>query len=130
MIRLFYHDDSAAAVAKGKAMRLEKKVVSVTHTLACHEADAVENIEFMPDVPAFERSRLRKLFGIAETALPPPPPLPPPPVDPLAGLVASWRSMPPQELRTLAASISDGRMPENKTQAIEMIEQALKKRGK
>lgn len=67
--------------------------------------------------------------------LPPPPPPaelpppPPPPVDPLAGLPRDWRNKSPQDLRTLAASVSDGRMPENKAQAIQMIEQALAARS-
>lgn len=60
---------------------------------------------------------------------PPPPPMelpppPPPPVGPLDNLPPNWRSKSPQELRTLAASAT-GRTPEDKKQAIEMIEQAL-----
>jgi hypothetical protein len=60
---------------------------------------------------------------VVPEVLPPPPP-PPPPAGPLDNLPPNWRSKAPQELRSLA-STATGRMPENKSQAIEMIEAAI-----
>ena len=68
----------------------------------------------------------------------PPAPLPPPPAppaapgipDPLAALPANWRDKDAGELRKLAEVVSGGRAVENKKQAIEVIEAALKARGK
>ena len=53
----------------------------------------------------------------------PPTPLVPPP-GPLDGLPQNWRDLPPKRLRELATAAT-GRTPEDKTQAIEMIESAL-----
>lgn len=127
MFRLFYHEDAAAAVARGKEMRVNKRQVSVTHTLACNEADAVDGIDFMPDVPPFERRRLSKMFGIAEGAvLAPPPLMPPPPPNPLDSLPANWeKSAPTDDLKRIAAAANDGRAVENRVQAVEVIKQAL-----
>lgn len=60
----------------------------------------------------------------APLALPPPPA----PVDPLAGLAVNWRDMDPIALRTLAETVT-GRTPEDKAQAVQMIEQALAARN-
>ncbi len=124
MFRLFYHEDAAAAVAKGKEMRVNKRQVSVTHTLACNEADAVDGIDFMPDVPPFERQRLRKLFGVTDgAAVVPPPPGPPP--SPLDGLSEGWKDKSgADELKRIAAAIS-GRTVDNRAQAVAVIEAAL-----
>lgn len=71
-----------------------------------------------------------------ERFVPPPPSMvPPPPVvapskDDLANLPADWRKKAPwADLQSLAASVSGGRMPENKAQAIEMIEAAITAAG-
>lgn len=124
MFRLFYHEDAAAAVARGKELRVNKRQVSVTHTLACNEADAVDGIDFMPDVPPFERRRLSKLFGVTDGApLVPPPPGPPP--SPLDALPADWKDKSgADELKKIAAAIS-GRAVENRAQAVDVINQAL-----
>jgi hypothetical protein len=64
--------------------------------------------------------------------LPPVPgPLPPPPgpVDPLADLGADWKNKDAAELKKLAEVVSGGRAVENKRQAVEVIEAALKARG-
>lgn len=61
---------------------------------------------------------------------PPPPPIdapPPPPPGPLDNLPAEWRSQDVGELKKLAAAIG-GRSVENKGQAIQVIEAALKAR--
>lgn len=64
----------------------------------------------------------------AAPVLPPPPPGPPPlPPGPLDNLPQNWRQRSPAELRTLAASVT-GRTPDDKKQAVEMIEAALKER--
>lgn len=52
------------------------------------------------------------------------PPPPPGPVDPLASLPKDWRDKDVSELRALAQSAT-GRMPDNKRQAVEMIQAAL-----
>jgi hypothetical protein len=64
----------------------------------------------------------------AAPALPPLPPAPPVPADPLANLPTYWRESDAAALRKLAATIS-GRAVENKAQAIQVIEAALKARG-
>jgi hypothetical protein len=64
-------------------------------------------------------------------APPPPPPaaiVPPPPPDPrdpLANLSKDWRNGKTAELRAQASAASGGRMPENREQAVQMIEAAL-----
>jgi hypothetical protein len=64
------------------------------------------------------------------TASLPPSPLPPlspppgPPPHPLANLPKNWREKPPGELRMLAESVT-GRTPENRAQAIALIEQSI-----
>lgn len=67
-----------------------------------------------------------------EPAAPPPPPapLPPPPgpANPLDGLGAEWKDKDAAELKRLAEVIG-GRAVENKRQAVEVIEAALKARG-
>lgn len=124
MLRLFYHEDAAAAVAKGKEMRMNKRQVSVTHTLACNEADAVDGIDFMPDVPPFERKRISKMFGVPESGAIPPPPAPPP--SPLDTLPANWaKNASTEDLKRIAAAVNDGRAVENRAQAVEVINQAL-----
>lgn len=124
MLRLFYHDNAAAAVARGKELRTGKTQVSVTHTLACSEADAVDGIDFMPDVPAFERQRLCKLFDVVDGAPAVPPP-PGPPPNPLDGLSEDWKSQGgPDELKKIAAALS-GRAMDNREQAVAVIEAAL-----
>lgn len=64
---------------------------------------------------------------------PPPPPMPPPPPPPpsdaLSNLAKDWRNGKTNELRSIAASLG-GRTPDNREQAIQMIEQALAARGK
>jgi hypothetical protein len=55
--------------------------------------------------------------------VPPPPPFVPPP-GPLDGLPQNWRELPSKRLRELATAAT-GRTPEDKNQAVEMIEQAL-----
>ena len=64
----------------------------------------------------------------AAPVLPPLPIPPPPPADPLAALAKDWRDQDAGPLRTLAAVVS-GRAVENKRQAIDVIEAALKARG-
>lgn len=124
MLRLFYHDNATAAVARGKELRTGKTQVSVTHTLACNEVDKVDGIDFMPDVPAFERQRLCKLFKVTEGASTVPPP-PGPPPSPLDGLAANWKTQgSADELKKTAAAIS-GRAVENREQAVAVIEAAL-----
>lgn len=56
----------------------------------------------------------------------PPPPLapPPPPPGPLDGLPQNWRELPSKRLRELATAAT-GRTPEDRNQAVEMIEAAL-----
>lgn len=63
----------------------------------------------------------------AEPAPLPPPPLPPPPgpVNPLANLPKDWRDRKTSWLRDLAASVSGGRTPENREQAVDMIAAAV-----
>jgi len=70
-----------------------------------------------------------KLHERDDTPLPPPPPSvlpPPPPVqqNPLDALSVDWREAPASKLKALAQGIS-GRNPEDKKQAVTMIEQAL-----
>ena len=61
--------------------------------------------------------------------LPPLPPLPMPPVHPLDNLAADWREQDYGTLRGIAIAVSDGRTPENRKQAAQMIDAALKARG-
>lgn len=62
-------------------------------------------------------------------APPPPPPAaplpPPPPAGPLANLPADWKDKPTGWLRALAEQVNGGRTPENRKQAIEIIESKL-----
>lgn len=64
---------------------------------------------------------------VVDVPPPPPPPLPPPPPPPhpLDGLPKDWRTSRQFNRRAFAASVSDGRTPENDKQAVEMIEAAL-----
>ena len=55
--------------------------------------------------------------------VPPPPPFVPPP-GPLDGLPQNWRELPSKRLRELATAAT-GRTPEDRNQAVEMIDAAL-----
>lgn len=62
----------------------------------------------------------------------PPPPViapPPPPVDVLAALPKDWQTGDAAELKRIAAAVSGGRAVENKAQAVQVINAALKARG-
>lgn len=124
---LFYAEDGAAAKAKVLDARAAGKKMRAAHCIACHDAEPVDGIEFMPDVTAYERKRLRALFGVTE-GVPLPPPPPPPPVDALANLPKDWRNGKTKELTAIATSI-DGRAPENREQAIQLIDAALAARA-
>jgi hypothetical protein len=58
--------------------------------------------------------------------LPPPPPAP---ADPLASLLKEWREQDYGTLRGIALAVTK-RVPENRKQAVQMIEQELAKRAK
>lgn len=67
-------------------------------------------------------------------SLPPPPvavvlPPPPAPPHPLDGLTKDWREQDYGKLRGIAVAACDGRAPENRKQAVQMIEAALAARG-
>lgn len=69
-----------------------------------------------------------EMYAAIVADIPPPPPMapaPPSPVDPLADLPADWRDGATAALRTLAETVSGGRTPENREQAVALIEQAL-----
>ena len=124
---LFYGSNGAAAKAEAVKRTKAGQKTRATDAVACHESEPVDAIDFMPDVPAHEKTRLLAVFkDVPVTAIVPPPP-PPPPVNPLDNLLANWRNSKPQELRELAASVNGGRMPENKEQAIAIIESKLPK---
>jgi hypothetical protein len=123
-ILLFYGQNGAAAKAKAAELRSPERRARPLHAEVCLSPQPGV-VQFMPDVPDLERKRLSELFGLPPDLVLPP--LPPPPVlDPLADLAPDWRSR--DDLKQLAASVSGGRAVENKRQAIEVIEAALKAR--
>lgn len=68
---------------------------------------------------------------VGAAPLPPPPaPLPPPPpaADPLANLPRDWRERKTGWLRALAEQVNEGRTPETREQAIQVIEKRLNAR--
>jgi hypothetical protein len=69
---LFYGTDGAAGKARAMELRKgpPKMVCRLIHAEACREAEECDDIEFMPDVPPFERARISTLFG--KTAWPSP----------------------------------------------------------
>lgn len=113
----------AAEIRKGKATNANLRDASAFVPAEIEPCDAVE---IMKDVKSFDRAILMTAYGekVAKEATPLPPPPPPPPVDPLADLPANWPQLPPARLREIATAVS-GRTPEDKKQAVEMIEQAL-----
>lgn len=69
---LFYGTDGAAGKARALELRKgpPKMGCRLVHAEACREAEECDDIEFMPDVPSFERARINALFG--KTARPSP----------------------------------------------------------
>lgn len=127
---IFVGEDGAAAKAAAVKIRLEKGAGAQLRSASMvGEVEPCDRVVIMPDVPDHDRTRIKAVYGdkitIPGLNLPP---LPPPPVvDPLANLAADWRSR--DDLKSIAASVSGGRAVENKRQAIEVIEAALKARG-
>lgn len=74
---------------------------------------------------------VHELFELPPTPPPPPGAPPPPPVgaNPLDDLAPNWRDDHGARLKSIAFAVS-GRSVENKAQAIEVIEAALKAAGK
>lgn len=67
---VFYGSDGAAGKARATELRAAKVHCRLVQADACYEAEACDEIEFMPDVSAFDRQRLSALFGKgAEAAL-------------------------------------------------------------
>jgi hypothetical protein len=128
---IFYGTDGDAAKAAAVAARKEKSVTAmVRHAQAfAGEAEPADRVVLLPCVTLFDAGRIRATYGErvanAGSALPPLPPVPV--VNPLDNLAADWRSR--DDLKSLAASVSGGRAVENKRQAIEVIEAALKARA-
>lgn len=126
-ILLFYGQDGAAAKVKAAEMTGDDKETRVRpiHAEVCITSYKVQAIEFMPDVPEYERKRLLELFGYEVTpALVPPPPPPLLPPDPLKTLPADWRTNDDVDVRKIAAAVS-GRTVENRDQAVAVIEEKL-----
>lgn len=126
---IFYGLDGAAAKERATEIRAKDKEARprVIHVLACTEAEPFSAVEFMPDVSEFERGRIRTLFGIPASGSVPPPP-PPPLADPLDNLPREWKSGKTKELIALAASVT-GRTPENREQAVALIEAVIAARA-
>lgn len=128
---IFYGSNGDAAKTDAATLRKEKGASAhVRHAQEfAGEAEPADRVVLLPCVTPFDAGRIRAVYGDrvanAGSALPPLPP--PPAVDPLAGLAADWRSR--DDLKQLAASVSGGRAVENKRQAVEVIEAALKARG-
>lgn len=76
----------------------------------------------------FDPAKHEKHDDPVAAPLPPLPPPPAPPVDPLANLAQDWRDMNFGKLRELAEKVA-GRTPEDKAQAVQLIEQALADRA-
>ena len=67
----------------------------------------------------------------APPALPMPPPPPPAAFDPLDALPKDWRDAKGRgiaKLREVAAAVSGGRMPENKEEAVQMLDAEIARR--
>jgi hypothetical protein len=60
---VFYGSDGAAGKARATELRAAKVHCRLVQADACYEAEACDEIEFMPDVSAFDRQRLSALFG-------------------------------------------------------------------
>ena len=69
--------------------------------------------------------KVHELVVLPPPAPPAPPPPPALPEHPLDKLPKDWRTSKQVNRRALAASVSEGRTPENDRQAVEMIEAAI-----
>lgn len=129
---VFYGVDGSAAKDAANKIRTETSGPALVRAAPAFEGsqEPCSRVVLMPCVSGQDAKRLAAVYGDrvvkAGVSLPPPPP--PPPFDPLASLAPNWRNR--NDLRELAASVSGGRSVENKTQAIEVIEAALKARAK
>jgi len=63
---LFYFDDSKGAVMAADELRAQTgEDVVLYDVLACREAEKADAVEFLPDVPNCERTRIEALFGLS-----------------------------------------------------------------
>ena len=128
---IFYGSNGDAAKVEAATARKEKSVTAlVRHAQAfAGEAEPADRVVLLADVTDFDAGRIRATYGDrvvnAGSALPPLPPVPP--ADPLANLAPDWRTR--DDVKQIAASVSGGRAVENKRQAVEVIEAALKARA-
>lgn len=129
---IFVGNDGVAAKELAAKLRLEKGVAAHLRSavgFVASEIEQCDRVVVMSDVADFETKRIKAAYGerVARSGSTLPP-LPPPPVaDPLANLAPDWRSR--DDLKSLAAAVSGGRAVENKRQAVEVIEAALKARA-
>lgn len=129
---IFYGRDGNAAKELGVKIRSEGAYAQIRHAEAFNgEKELCERVVMLPCVTAHDTKRIVATYGAIAaplgTVLPPPPP--PPPVDPLASLPADWREQDYGTLRGVAIAACGGRTPENRKQAVQMIEAALKAKG-
>lgn len=82
--------------------------------------------ESQGDYVVIEEKDFDESKGHVRFVPPPPVMVPAPPAAPVveSGIPADWRKKSGPDLQALAASLSGGRMPENKEQAVAMIEAA------
>lgn len=60
---IIYGKDGDAAKVRTKELRIQKVHLVLLQAEACTEAEECDELEFMPDVSAYERERLNVLFG-------------------------------------------------------------------
>lgn len=127
-LTLIYCNDGDAAKAAAADLRRDGKQIVNLHSAILFDgvAEECERVIVQPCVDDYDRNRLRAAYGdkIVSPGAPPPPE--PPPFDPLDNIAPDWRKR--DDLRQLAAAVS-GRSVENKSQAVQVIEAALKARS-
>lgn len=129
---IFYGTDGGIAKTSAALLRKEKGATAMIRHAPefAGEAEPADRVVLLSCVTPFDAGRIAAVYGDRVTrsgsALPPLPPVPPV-VDPLANLAPDWRTR--DDVKQIAASVSGGRAVENKRQAVEVIEAALKARG-
>jgi hypothetical protein len=131
---IFYGEDLDAARMLVQLIRDSGGAAHLRHAYAfvAMEKEAAARVFLMPDVSEYDATRIAAFYG--EIVQPAPadvlPPLPPPPVaNPLDNLPSNWRTLDAASLKKLAESISGGRAAENKDQAVQIIDAALRARA-
>lgn len=126
---IFYGHDGDAAKEAAAKMRKDGLSAQLRHAEAFDgEKEPIDRVVTLPCVSEYDLGRISRAYGdvMARAATVPPPP--PPPVDALANLPKDWKNERTKALMAIATSI-DGRAPENREQAVQLIESALAARA-